>query len=160
MSIFKKCNALSVQSKPVVVSVPDIKDYLVKEYERANTLAQEKENLKQKLDEANEIKIKYDAAMVTLDEYSRRLQRYDSLLEEQMKKVEAEKKAAESIRDELNSYKIKLNMAGETREEIIDLVVNEIKSDIIVRINSHKGNLSKKVVCQIVGEAMIPKTQA
>ena len=56
----------------IQVSVPDIKEYLVREYERVKLLEQQIDRLKAELEATEEIKIKYDAALVTLDAYSQK----------------------------------------------------------------------------------------
>ena len=138
---------------PVTVSVPEIKDYLVQEYERANGLQQTINDLEAKLEIANEVKIKYDAAMVTLDEYSKRLAVADSKIYNAQEKVRVEKENHAITRDELNSYKIQLNNAALTKEQIKYEIVKEIKDEIILAIKTYKGNLSKTTACAIVEQA-------
>ena len=59
------------------VQVRDIKQYLLDEYERSQQLYEQNKMLKKKLQEAEEVKVKYDATLVTLDEYKNRLDRYE-----------------------------------------------------------------------------------
>ncbi len=94
----KRLVAKSSDEREVVVSVPDIKEYLVREYNRAGKA---RENLK-------------------------------------------------SAKDEINSYKIKFTNAAITKAEITAEIVEELKADLIAEINNHKGNLSKKIVCDII----------
>ena len=134
----------------LIVSVPDIKAYLVAEFERNNNLQLVVDGMKQKIEEAEEIKLKYEASLVTLDAYKRRVDSLESrLASEQRTTANARQDTANAV-DELNSYKIKLNNAALTKEEIADEIAEETKQKIIAKINNHKGNLSKKIVIEII----------
>ena len=137
-------------NKEIVVAVPDIKEHLVREYERVNKLLLNNEILERKLEEAREIALKYDAALVTLDEYSKRLSAAEQRIADQKALTEAERRRTRAVNDELNSYKIKLNDAALTKEEMKVEIVEQTKIDIIDRIKAQKGALSKKTICDIV----------
>lgn len=77
----KRLTTMTDNEREVVVAVPDIKEYLVREYNRANDLKLIIEGQEQQLEKAEETKLKYDAALVTLDEYSKRLERAESEIE-------------------------------------------------------------------------------
>ena len=141
---------VSDYEKSLIVSVPDIKAYLIAEFERNNNLQLSVDGMKQKIEEAEEIKLKYEASLVTLDAYKRRVDSLESrLASEQRATANARQDTANAV-DELNSYKIKLNNAALTKEEIADEVAEETKQKIIAKINNHKGNLSKKIVIEII----------
>lgn len=151
LGLFKP-KALTVKNQPVIVSVPDIKEYLVKEYERVNLLREENERLLTELENAKEIQMKYEAALVTLDEYSKRNEMlYDKVSQKQNDLVEMQNKVSQA-RNELNSYKIKFNEAAITKEEIKAEIVLEFKSKLVENINAVKGNLSKIIISKIINE--------
>ena len=133
-----------------VISVPDIKDYLVKEYERVNELKAENDKLKELLEQARELKLQYDAALVTLDEYSKRQELSKAELNREKERTANARREADECRDLVNSYKIQFNNAAVTKEQIRDEIVDEVKASIIKKINSYKGSLSKKKVCEII----------
>lgn len=146
----KRLVKVSDYEKSLIVSVPDIKAYLIAEFERNNNLQLSVDGMKQKIEEAEEIKLKYEASLVTLDAYKRRVDSLESrLASEQRATANARQDTANAV-DELNSYKIKLNNAALTKEEIADEVAEETKQKIIAKINNHKGNLSKKIVIEII----------
>lgn len=147
----KESSLQSKKSEEIVVSVPDIKEYLVKEYERVNQLLLNNEVLERRLEEARELETKYNAALVTLDEYSKRVDAAEQRIERQRELTEFERKRARAANDELNSYKIKLNDAALTKEEIKAEIIDQTKAGIISQIKDTKGNLSKKMICDIVG---------
>lgn len=146
----KRLVKVSDYENSLIVSVPDIKAYLIAEFERNNNLQLSVDGMKQKIEEAEEIKLKYEASLVTLDVYKRRVDSLESrLASEQRATANARQDTANAV-DELNSYKIKLNNAALTKEEIADEVAEETKQKIIAKINNHKGNLSKKIVIEII----------
>ena len=152
---------LNKKKKPEItsaltVSVPEIKDYLVAEFERNKGMQKIIDDLEEKLEIANEVKIKYDAAMVTIDEYSKRLIDADDKIFKAQEKTEEEKRQHAITRDELNSLKIRLNDAALTKSQIKNEIIKEIKDMIIASVNAHKGALSKKVACEIISKAKLP----
>ena len=161
MKLFKKKEetALVEKENPVVVSVPDIKEYLVREYDRVNSLVLEKEKLEEELKMAEELKLKYDATLVTLDEYSKRLKNAEFKIESEKNNTERVKNTLNATREELNAYKIKFNEAAITKEEITDEIVLEFKNSLVEELNKVKGNLSKSLVAKIINETKIHPTE-
>lgn len=140
----------TVNEREITVSVPDIKEYLIKEYERVNDLKLINEGLEQQLEQARETKNKYDAALVTLDEYSKRLQRAEMEIKSWKMNIQNVRQDLKVALDEVNSYKIKFNNAAITKSEIEEEIVEEVKAGLILLLSNQKGNLSKKSVCEII----------
>ena len=140
MSLFRK----------IVVAVPDIKEHLVREYERVRELQKHITNLETQLDATREVKLKYDAALVTLDEYSKRFALYETKLKEEKQRSAGLIVQLSAKNDELNTYKIKLHDAGITKEEIADKIIADFQTDLISEIVNYKGHLSKNTVCRII----------
>lgn len=140
----------TVNEREITVSVPDIKEYLIKEYERVNDLKLINEGLEQQLEQARETKNKYDAALVTLDEYSKRLQRAETEIKSWKMNIQNVRQDLKVALDEVNSYKIKFNNAAITKSEIEEEIVEEVKAGLILLLSNQKGNLSKKSVCEII----------
>ena len=138
------------ENRMPVISVPDIKDYLVKEYERVAELKAENDQLKELLEQTRELKLKYDAGLVTLDEYSKRLELMKVELAREKERTAKARQEADECRDLVNSYKIQFNNAAVTKEQMRDEIVDEVKASIIEKINSYKGSLSKRKVCEII----------
>lgn len=151
--------ALVVKEQPVVVEVADIKEYLVNEYERVDKLRQKNEELESELEEARKLKFKYDAALVTLDEYKKRLERADQQIDKERQKVADARKETAKAKDELNSCKIILHDAALTKEAIKDEIVAEFKSNLVENINAVKGSLSKMIVAKIINETELHQTE-
>lgn len=141
-------------STEISIAVPDIKQYLVDEYERTRVLQLTNESLEQQLEEAKAIKLKYDAALVTLDEYSRRIKSSEFSITREKEKNANMQQELSKMRDELNSYKIQMTRAAITKEDMRDEIVEAYKQELIDKINKHKGNLSKKIVCDLIADGM------
>lgn len=56
------------------VTVADIKQYLVDEFQNTNKQQKEIDELKDKIKKSLEIELKYETTLVTLDEYKNRLE--------------------------------------------------------------------------------------
>lgn len=142
---------------PLVVSVPEIKEYLVREFETTKRLQGVINELKEKLEDAEEFKIKYDAAMVTIDGYSKKLEDADDRIFKTQEKLKEEKEKHSKTRDALNSLKIRLHDTALTKTQIKHEIINEIKTEISMAIKAHKGTLSKATVVEIINNARLPK---
>ena len=143
--------ALVVKESDVVsVAVPDIKQYLVNEYERVEGLKAKLEEYEAKLEEVTELKFKYDATLVTLDEYSKRLKQADENINKEKQKVVNAINETAKAKDELNTYKIMLHDAALTKEAIKDEIIAEFKAELVAKVNEIKGNLSKKCVLEVI----------
>lgn len=147
----KEETALIVKEPEVVsVAVPDIKQYLVNEYERVEGLKAKLEEYEQKLEDAEELKLKYDATLVTLDEYSKRLKQADENIEKEKQKVVNARNETAKAKDELNTIKIKLHDTALTKEAMKDEIIEEFKAELIEKVSNLKGNLSKKCVLELI----------
>ena len=161
MKLFKRKEETSLVAKenPIVVSVPDIKEYLVREYERVNLLIAKNEELEVELNKTKELQMKYDALLVTLDEYSKRLEVSELKVETQKADNRKIYEAFKKAQDEINSYKIKFNEAAITKEKIANEIVLEFKNSLVEELNKVKGNLSKMLVAKIINETKINSTE-
>jgi chromosome segregation ATPase len=150
----KNVLAIRKQCPPVNIKVPDIKQYLVDEYEKVQNLKLENERLEQELEAAAEINMKYEAAMVTLDEYKKRLDLVDGKLAESRLRLSDAQTKIYNLNDRINTYKIQLHTAALTKEDIQDEIIDEFKKYLVSTIMSHKGKLSKACVCGLINTAV------
>lgn len=153
MKLFgRKDETAIVVKEPEVVSVaaPDIKQYLVNEYERVEGLKAKLVEYETKLEEAEELKFKYDATLVTLDEYSKRLKQADDNIEKEKQRVVNARNETAKAKDELNTLKIKMHDVALTKEAMKDEVVDEFKAELIAKVSNLKGNLSKKCILELI----------
>ena len=153
MKLFRRKEeaALIVKESEVVsVAVPDIKQYLVNEYERVEGLKAKLIEYETKLEEAEELKFKYDATLVTLDEYSKRLKQADDNIEKEKQKVVNARNETAKAKDELNTIKIKLHDTALTKEAMKDEIIEEFKVELKEKVSNYKGNLSKKYIFWLI----------
>lgn len=153
MKLFgRKDETAIVVKKPEVVSVavPDIKQYLVNEYERVEVLKAKLEEYELKFEEAIELKFKYDATLVTLDEYSKRLKQAGENIDKEKQRVADARKETAKAKDELNTLKIKMHDVALTKEAMKDEIINEFKAELIEKVSNLKGNLSKKCILELI----------
>ena len=88
--------------------------------------------------------------MVTLDEYSRRLERAETEVKNGRLYAQNLNQEIRKLTDEINSYRIKFNNAAITKEELTEEIVEETKQEIVLMLSNVKGNLSKKSVCEMI----------
>lgn len=138
------------RNEVATIKVPEIKEYLVQEYERSQQLYQANERLREELRLSEETEEKYKATLVTLAEYKARLDRQEAVIKQREKEVEDTKAQMREVRDELNDYKIRFSRASLTKEGIREEVVEEVKSGILKTLLEVKGTLSKSKVEEII----------
>lgn len=144
------------------VSVSDIKQYLVDEYKNNNELQKQIYKLKDELKEKVTIQIKYETALVTLDEFKQRLKTKNERINELDSQIKVLNQKIKTITDERNSkildYK-KLNKMYDNLNTKFDKAVAKeldirFKTFItskIDKVNNLKGHIKKEDIVQILG---------
>ena len=146
----KEIEAPAQEPQELQIRVPDIKEYLVREYEAAKDRELEIERLENEIEAGKELKIKYDAAMVTLKEYKDRLDNEETKRDKLRQEIAKERAARHEAQDNQNSYKIRFHELNRTKDELRDEVIGDVKKTIKEALLSHKGNLSKKAIAEII----------
>lgn len=151
MKLFSKKNELVVRNSEIQpIQVRDLKEYLVKDFEQIKTSEQIIENLKSQIEELNKIKIKYDATLITLEEFDARVLREKEKnikLEQQIKEKNEE---IAKLNEEKNNCLIRERIANDKIENTKDFIISEFKEQIKQVINVQKGTLSKKKVIDLI----------
>ncbi len=151
MRLFSKKNELVVKNNEIqTIQVRDLKEYLVKDFEQIKTSEQIIENLKNQIEELNKIKIKYDATLITLEEFDARVLREKDKnvkLEQQIKEKNEE---IAKLNEEKNNCLIRERIANDKIENTKDFIISEFKEQIKQVINNTKGTLSKKKVIDLI----------
>lgn len=151
MRLFSKKNELIVKNNEIqTIQVRDLKEYLVKDFEQIKTSEQIIENLKNQIEELNKIKIKYDATLITLEEFDARVLREKDKnvkLEQQIKEKNEE---IAKLNEEKNNCLIRERIANDKIENTKDFIISEFKDQIKQVINVQKGTLSKKKVIDLI----------
>ena len=151
MKLFSKKNELVVKNNEIqTIQVRDLKEYLVKDFEQIKTSEQIIENLKFQIEELNKIKIKYDATLITLEEFDARVLREKEKnikLEQQIKEKNEE---IAKLNEEKNNCLIRERIANDKIENTKDFIISKFKEQIKQVINVQKGMLSKKKVIDLI----------
>lgn len=151
MRLFSKKNELIVKNNEIqTIQVRDLKEYLVKDFEQIKTSEQIIENLKNQIEELNKIKIKYDATLITLEEFDARVLREKDKnvkLEQQIKEKNEE---IAKLNEEKNNCLIRERIANDKIENTKDFIISEFKHQIKQVINVQKGTLSKKKIIDLI----------
>lgn len=151
MKLFSKKNELAVRNSEIQpIQVRDLKEYLVKDFEQIKTSEQIIENLKSQIEELNKIKIKYDATLITLEEFDARVLREKDKnikLEQQIKEKNEE---IAKLNEEKNNCLIRERIANDKIENTKDFIISEFKDQIKQAINVQKGTLSKKKIIDLI----------
>lgn len=151
MKLFSKKNELVVKNNEIqTIQVRDLKEYLVNDFEQIKTSEQIIENLKYQIEELNKIKIKYDATLITLEEFDARVLREKEKnikLEQQIKEKNEE---IAKLNEEKNNCLIRERIANDKIENTKDFIISKFKEQIKQVINEQKGTLSKKKIIDLI----------
>lgn len=151
MNIFKRKNELSTQKQEMqTIEVRDLKEYLVKDFKQIEQNEKEISFLKDRIEELEKIEIKYDATLITLEEFDSRvarekektlkLEEKNKILKEEIKKLEEQK----------NNCIIREKQALDKINNVKESILKEYKKRLISEIKNTKGTLSKKTICEII----------
>lgn len=141
------------------ISIPDIKQYLVDEFNNTNQLQKQVYKLQDDLKKCAETEVKYEATLLTLDEYINRIKEK----EERIKKLDDDiKQLQEKLNEERNlknekilEYK-KLNTMYDKLNSELDKESNN-KAKLIIKekiniISNLKGVISKQKIIDILNK--------
>lgn len=151
MKLFSKKNNLVVKENEIqAIKVRDLKEYLVKDFEEIKIKEQTIDKLESEIDELKKIEIKYNATLITLEEFNARvLREKDKNIRLEQKITEKNKEIAQ-LNEEKNNCLIREKIAIDKIENTKDFVIPEFKEKIKKVINNTKGNLSKKKVIELI----------
>lgn len=141
------------------ISIPDIKQYLVEEFNNTSQLQKEVYKLQDDLKKCAETEVKYQATLLTLDEYRNRVKEKEARikkLDNDIEKLQEELKAEKELKNskileykKLNEVYNKLNSKFE--KESINKAKLMVKEKI-KEIQDLKGNISKQKIIDILNK--------
>lgn len=142
---------LSIMSKRFnkKVSVADIKQYLVDEFENNKNLQNDIYKLQDQLKIAKEYEVKYTLSLTTLDEYKNRMELTKSRNKELEKQIET---LQNTIKEK--TYVISnLKLENQKMEKHIKNIERDIRKDIISefkeKVNSLTGHIKKDDILKL-----------
>lgn len=125
------------------IKVRDIKSYLVDEFEEAKRKDREIVELESIIEDLRVTAAKYDASLVTLDEYSYRLEHKNQEIERVKNKLTKKHTEIDNLNDRINTLKINEYKRQDFQREVKLDRTKEIQNELLDRVRTHKGNLSK-----------------
>lgn len=151
MKLFSKKNNLVVKENEIqAIKVRDLKEYLVKDFEEIKIKEQTIDKLESEIEELKKIEIKYNATLITLEEFNARvLREKDKNIRLEQKITEKNKEIAK-LNEEKNNCLIREKIAIDKIENTKDFIIPEFKEKIKKVIDNTKGNLSKKKVIELI----------
>lgn len=138
------------QENQITIPVREIQSYLVDEYEKARELNLLLNAQEEKLEKCKDTELKYKAAMVTLDEFDRRIKVREADIEMLRRKLQEKENRIENISDDLNGHKIKINQLTIAREQMADQINAEAMTKMIGAISQLKGGITKKQIIELL----------
>lgn len=151
MKLFSKKNNLVVKENEIqAIKVRDLKEYLVKDFEEIKTKEQTIDKLESEIDELKKIEIKYNATLITLEEFNARVLREKDKNVRLEQKITEKNKEIAQLNEEKNNCLIREKIANDKIEDTKNFVIPEFKEKIKKAIDNTKGNLSKKKVIELI----------
>lgn len=132
------------------VSVADIKQYLVDEFDNNKNLQKQVYTLQDNLKIAKEYEVKYNLTLVTLDEFKKRIEdtkNRNTELEKQIKTLQD--KIKEQVYT-INDLKLKDKKVGQYLNDVKKNVRKEIINEYKEQIKQFKGHLKKEDILKIL----------
>lgn len=132
------------------MSVADIRQYLVEEFDNSKKQQNEIYALQDELKKAKEYEIKYNLTLTTLDEYKNRVETVKSrneFLESQIKALQ------DTIKEKTNEIN-NLKLENRKMEKHINNIEEDIRKDIVVefrtKLSELRGHIKKENVIEIL----------
>lgn len=151
MKLFSKKNNLVVKENEIqAIKVRDLKEYLVKDFEEIKIKEQTIDKLESEIEELKKIEIKYNATLITLEEFNARVLREKDKNVRLEQKITEKNKEIAQLNEEKNNCLIREKIAIDKIENTKDFIIPEFKEKIKKVIDNTKGNLSKKKVIELI----------
>lgn len=158
--LFKKTEFQEEKTNELV-AVNDLKQYVVDAYEKEKTLSSSIEQMKNEIKELKD-KLK-EAAIekVVLDQKNDEVNRLESRVSQRERKIGLLEDSIDSLKNDLNTYRIKYRDTEKTIEDLkiqnkqetsnqVMIGRDKLKSNLMQQVEEHKGNLSKKIVLDLI----------
>ena len=132
------------------IPIRDLKEYLVKDFQKIKENEIIISNLKDRIDVLEKVELKYNATLVTVEKFDSRIAREEEKVIKLEDKILAYKEEIKKLEEEKNNYIIKERQALDKLNVARKTIINEYQDKLINCINSEKGTLSKKRICEII----------
>ena len=142
------CTSLSVQE----IKVIDLKQYLVNGYNEIRQVKQKLEEKEEELEKEKIYKIKYDATLVTLDEFKNRDDENKEKIKKMEQKIIEKNEEIYELNSKLNSLIISERENKKKYDNQYVIVKQELLEKMKTKLENKKGNLSRKEFLKMLEE--------
>jgi len=135
---------------PLMVSVPDIKKYLVQSFEEIHSLEDVIQAKDAKIEEGRVIEQKYTAAMVVLSEKDRTIRQRDlDITVLTCAAADRDKRIADQD-DLINTYRISEQNQAKKAEEAKSKIKFDVCANLVAQVDAIKGNIAKAQILELI----------
>lgn len=141
------------------ITVPDLKQYMIKGYEEIRKVEKEKEVLEEDLDKARRFEDLYNTTLVVLNEFKERDEENKIIQAKLENKINKKEDEIKNLKEQVNTYKIieietnkKIDNIEKIKKEEKNNGIKEYKEKLIEEINNTKGNISKSKLFSIIND--------
>jgi len=135
---------------PLMVSVPDIKKYLVQSFEEIHSLEDVIQAKDAKIEEGRVIEQKYTAAMVVLSEKDRTIRQRDlDITVLTCAAADRDKRIADQD-DLINTYRISEQNQAKRAEEAKSKIKFDVCANLVAQVDAIKGNIAKAQILELI----------
>lgn len=145
---------IDMKQEVQTIPVRDLKEYLVKDFQKIKEDEMIISNLKDRIDELEQIEIAYNATLIALEEFDSRISREKEKVIKMEDKILGYKEEIKKLEEEKNNCIIKEKQALDKLNNARETIINEYQDKLIDYINSEKGQLSKKKICEIIKQCI------
>lgn len=139
------------------ITVPDLKQYLIKGYDEIREVKKEKEILKEDLEEAKKFEDLYNSTLVVLNEFKERDEENKIIQTKLENKINEKEIEIKNLKEQVNTYRIieietnkKIDNIEKIKKEEKNNGIKEYKKKLIEEINNTKGTISKSKLFSII----------
>lgn len=139
------------------ITVPDLKQYLIKGYDEIREVKKEKEILKEDLEKAKKFEDLYNSELVVLNEFKERDEENKIIQIKLENKINEKETEIKNLKKQVNTYRIieietnkKIDNIEKIKKEEKNNSIKEYKEKLIEEINNTKGTISKSKLFSMI----------
>lgn len=139
------------------ITVPDLKQYLIKGYDEIREVKKEKEILKEDLEKAKKFEDLYNSELVVLNEFKERDEENKIIQIKLENKINEKETEIKNLKEQVNTYRIieietnkKIDNIEKIKKEEKNNSIKEYKEKLIEEINNTKGTISKSKLFSMI----------
>lgn len=138
--------------KELAISVPDLKQYLIKEYERVQEMKDELAKKDEQLKAAEKFHSDYLGLGVVASEYKREIQGQKWEISKLKTTIENYDKEKAANNEKLNTFVIASKNAEEDKKAFVEECLKRQRKELVREVSELKGNITKAQIIELLKE--------